>query len=311
VSASTRIYVAGHRGLVGSALVRALHRRGAERPILRTREELDLLDAAAVDRFFAAERPEYVFLAAARVGGIIANSTMPADFIRDNLGVQLNVIDAAWRHGVRKLLFFGSACIYPRLPELPIREDALLTGPLEPTNEPYAIAKIAGLKMCQAYNAQYGTNFVSAMPTNLYGPGDNFARETSHVIPALMRRFHEAKLAGALEVVVWGSGRPTREFLHVDDMAEASLLVMDRFDGSEIINIGSGEDVSIAELAEAIRRVVGYEGRLTFDTSKPDGMPRRVLDVTRLRALGWSPRISLEEGLRSTYEWFAGNEYRG
>jgi GDP-L-fucose synthase len=304
VSPSARIYVAGHRGLVGSALVRALHRRRVEQPILRTRDELDLLDARAVDRFFASERPEYVFLAAARVGGIIANSTKPADFIRENLGVQLNVIDAAYRHVVRKLLFFGSACIYPRLPELPIREEALLTGPLEPTNEAYAVAKIAGLKMCQAYNAQYGTNFVSVMPTNLYGPGDSFDPQGSHVIPALMRRFHEAKVSDATAVVVWGTGRPRREFMYVDDLAEASLVIMDRYDGSEIINVGTGQEVSIQELASLIARIVDYNGRVEFDSSKPDGMPRRVLDISRLKSLGWQPRTRLEDGLRQTYHWY-------
>jgi GDP-L-fucose synthase len=298
------IFVAGHRGLVGSALARQLEARGFTNLVTRTRSELDLTDRVAVDDFFAAERPEYVFLAAAKVGGILANSTYPADFIRDNLAVQLNVIDAAYRNGATKLMFLGSSCIYPKLAPQPMKEEYLLTGPLEPTNEPYAIAKIAGIKMCESYNRQYGTNFISVMPTNLYGPGDNFDLAGSHVLPALMRKFHEAKESGDALVTVWGTGTVRREFLHVDDMARACLFLMERYDGQEIVNIGCGEDVTIAEVAELIREVVGYEGDLGFDPSKPDGTPRKLLDVSRLRGLGWSPRIGLREGLASTYEWY-------
>jgi GDP-L-fucose synthase len=298
------IFVAGHRGLVGSALVRQLEARGFTNLVTRTRSELDLTDRVAVDDFFAAERPEYVFLAAAKVGGILANSTYPADFIRDNLAVQLNVIDAAYRNGATKLMFLGSSCIYPKLAPQPMKEEYLLTGPLEPTNEPYAIAKIAGIKMCESYNRQYGTNFISVMPTNLYGPGDNFDLAGSHVLPALMRKFHEAKESGDAQVTVWGTGTVRREFLHVDDMARACLFLMERYDGKEIVNIGCGEDVTIAEVAGLIREVVGYEGDLGFDPSKPDGTPRKLLDVSRLRGLGWSPRIGLREGLASTYEWY-------
>ncbi len=303
----SKIYVAGHRGLVGSALERELARRGYGRLVHRTREELDLRDRARVDAFFDAERPEYVFLAAARVGGILANNTYPADFIRENLEVQLNVIDAAYRFGVRKLLFPGSACIYPKLAPQPIREEYLLTGPLEPTNEPYAIAKIAGISLCQAYNRQYGTNFISVMPTNLYGPGDSFDLRNSHVLPALLRRLDEARRDGTPRVTIWGTGTPRREFLHVDDMASACVHLMERYDSSEIVNVGCGEDVSIGELAEMIRRVVGYEGALDFDPSKPDGTPLRRLDVSRLFATGWKPAIRLEDGIRTTYRWFCDN----
>ena len=299
-----KIFVAGHRGLVGSAILRRLQASGFENLAVRARSELDLTDQRAVDGFFAAERPEYVFLAAAKVGGILANSTYPADFIRVNLQIQTNVIDAAYRHGVRKLLFLGSSCIYPRLAPQPMREEHLLTGPLEPTNEAYAIAKIAGIKMCQAYRRQYGFNAISLMPTNLYGPGDNFDLETSHVLPALIRKFHEAKVSGEREVVVWGTGTPRREFLHVDDLADAALFLMERYDSEEIINVGVGEDLSIRELAELVAEVVGYRGEITFDTSKPDGMPRKLLDVSRLFELGWRPRIPLREGIRQTYEWF-------
>jgi GDP-L-fucose synthase len=304
VDRDSRIYVAGHRGLVGSAIVRALRAAGYRNIVTRTRQDLDLTNQAAVYRFFEEERPEYVFLAAAKVGGILANSTYPADFIRENLLIQTNVIDAAYRSGVRKLLFLGSSCIYPKHAPQPMKEEYLLTGLLEPTNEPYAVAKIAGIKMCQAYRRQYGFAAVSLMPTNLYGPGDNFDLETSHVIPALLRKFHEAKVEGRPEVVVWGTGTPRREFLHVDDLADAALFLMERYDSEEIINVGVGEDVSIAELAQLVADVVGYAGRIVFDTSKPDGTPRKLLDVSRLRALGWQARIPLREGLEQTYRWY-------
>jgi GDP-L-fucose synthase len=304
MNTDSKIYVAGHRGLVGSALVRALRRHGHERVVSRARAEMDLEDRASVLEFFQRERPEYVFLAAARVGGILANDTYPADFIRSNLAIQLNVIEAAHRAGVEKLMFLGSSCIYPKFAPQPMKEAHLLTGELEPTNEPYAIAKIAGIKLCQSYNRQYGTNYVSVMPTNLYGPGDNFDLQSSHVLPALLRKFHEAREAGASSVVVWGSGAARREFLHVDDMAEACLFLMERYDSSEIVNVGCGEDVSIGELAGLIREVVGYDGEIVYDRSKPDGTPRKLLDVSRLRELGWSPRITLADGVRDTYEWY-------
>ncbi|HEU4990678.1 MAG TPA: GDP-L-fucose synthase [Gemmatimonadaceae bacterium] len=300
----SKIFVAGHRGLVGSALVRRLKAHGFDNLITRTREELDLIDAQAVSRFFERERPEYVFLAAAKVGGILANSLYPADFIRDNLTVQLNVIDSSYRVDVKKLLFLGSSCIYPRLASQPIKESYLLTGELEPTNEPYAIAKIAGIKLCQSYNRQYSTNFVSVMPTNLYGPGDNFDLQTSHVLPALIRKFHDAAIENRKEVVVWGSGKPRREFLHVDDMADACIVVMEKHDGSEIINIGCGEDVAIGDLAKIIATEVGFAGSIVFDMSKPDGTPRKLLDVNRLHSLGWAPTLSLREGIRRTYAWY-------
>lgn len=300
----SKIYVAGHRGLVGSAILRKLRAEGYTNLVTRTRQELDLRDQAAVNRFFEEERPEYVFLAAAKVGGILANSTYPADFIRDNLLIQTHVIDAAYRYGVKKLLFLGSSCIYPKHAPQPMKEEHLLTGPLEPTNEAYAVAKIAGIKMCQAYRRQYGFNAISLMPTNLYGPGDNFDLQTSHVLPALIRKFHEAKVSGEREVVVWGTGTPRREFLHVDDLADAALFLMERYDSEEIINVGVGEDLSIRELAELVAEVVGYRGEITFDTSKPDGMPRKLLDVSRLFALGWRPKIPLRDGIRQTYEWF-------
>jgi GDP-L-fucose synthase len=298
------IFVAGHRGLVGSAIVRRLRAGGFRNLVLRDRAELDLTRQAAVERFFASSRPEYVFFAAAKVGGILANNTYPAEFIQDNLVIQTNIIDAAYRNGTRKLLFLGSSCIYPKFAPQPMPEDCLLTGPLEPTNEWYAIAKIAGLKMCQAYRRQYGFNAISAMPTNLYGPGDNFSLKNSHVLPALLRKIHEAKVAGAAEVEVWGTGKPRREFLHVDDLADACLFLMVKYDGEGWINVGWGRDETIAELADTIRRVVGFEGTLRFDTSKPDGTPRKLLDTTRLTELGWSPKIGLEAGIRSTYEWF-------
>lgn len=299
-----RIFVAGHRGLVGSAIVRRLEQEGCTDLLTRTRAELDLCDRGAVDRFFTQEQPEYVFLAAAEVGGILANNTYPAVFIRDNLAIQCNVIDAAYRAGVKKLLFLGSSCIYPKLCPQPIREEYLLTGALEPTNDAYAIAKIAGIKMCEAYNRQYGTDYISVMPTNLYGPGDNFDLTSSHVLPALIRKFNEAKVKSSPSVVVWGTGSPRREFLHVDDLADACLFLMQEYSGSEIVNIGVGEDLSIRELAELIRDVVGYTGDLTFDASKPDGTPRKLLDVSRLTGLGWRASIPLREGIAQTYRWY-------
>ena len=298
------IYVAGERGLVGSAIVRALRTQGFENLVSAPRAILDLMDQRAVDRFFAERRPEFVFVAAAKVGGILANSTHPANFIHDNLLIQNNVIDAAHRHGVRKLCFLGSSCIYPRLAPQPLHEDSLLTGPLEPTNEWYAIAKIAGIKMCQAYARQYGFHAICAMPTNLYGPGDNFDLETSHVLPALIRKFHEAKSTRGDSVTIWGSGTPRREFLHVDDLAEALLFLMEHYDSPEIINVGCGEDVTIAELASLVREIVGFKGELAFDRSRPDGTPRKLLDVTKMSALGWQPRIALADGIRGTYRWF-------
>ena len=299
-----RIFVAGHRGLVGSAIHRRLLSDGYRNVLVRGRQELDLTQAHEVDRFFDQERPEYVFLAAAKVGGILANNTYPGDFIRENLAIQLNVIDAARRYGVKKLLFLGSSCIYPKYAPQPIKEEYLMTGSLEPTNEPYAVAKIAGITMCQAYNRQYGTNFICLMPTNLYGPGDNFDLETSHVLPALIRKFHEAKINGDRTVIVWGTGTPRREFLHVDDLADAALFLMKVYDSSEIINVGTGEDISIRELAELVAKVVGFQGELVFDVTKPDGTPRKLLDVSRLHSLGWRARIPLEEGIRATYEWY-------
>jgi GDP-L-fucose synthase len=307
---ASRIYVAGHTGLVGSALVRQLRAEGFSSLVTRELTELDLTDQAATRRFFAQERPEYVLLAAARVGGILANSTYPADFIRDNLLIQTNVIDAAWRSGVRKLLFLGSSCIYPKFASQPIREECLLSGALEPTNEPYAVAKIAGVRMVQAYRRQYGFSGICLMPTNLYGPGDNFDLANSHVLPALLRKFHEAKLAGEPAVTVWGSGEARREFLHVDDLASAALFLMRHYDSEEIINVGAGEDITIRELAELIRKVLGYTGEIRFDQSKPDGTPRKLLDVTRLRQMGWRPAIGLPEGVERTYRWYLGQAAR-
>ena len=304
---NSHIYVAGHRGLAGSAIVRALRRAGYERLILRTRAELDLTEKGPVERFFAAEQPEYVFLAAAKVGGILANSTYPADFLRDNLAIELNVIDAAYRNGCRKLLFLSSSGIYPRLAPQPIRGEYMLTGPLEPTVECYAIAKIAGIKMAQAYRQQYGFNAISLVPTNLYGPGDNFDLAASHLVPALIRKFHDAKIDGRPEVVVWGTGSPRRELLHAGDLAEAALLLMREYDSPEIINVGTGEDLTIGEIAGIVREVAGYTGAIRYDTSKPDGAPRKLLDVSRLKAMGWSPRIGLTEGIAETYRWFVEN----
>ena len=299
-----KIYVAGHRGLVGSAIVRALQAQGYNNLILRAHKELDLLDQKTVTDFFQKEKPEYIFLAAAKVGGILANKTYPADFIYQNLQVQNNVIHNSYLHGVRKLLFLGSSCIYPRNCPQPIKEEYLLTGPLEPTNEPYAIAKIAGIKMCQSYNRQYGANFISVMPTNLYGPNDNFDLENSHVLPALIRKFHEAKINNQNEVVVWGTGAAKREFLHVDDLAEACVFLMNNYDSSEIINIGAGEDVTIKELAEMIKEVIGFTGDIMWDATKPDGTPRKLLDVSKLHNLGWKHKIGLSEGLKMAYEWY-------
>lgn len=299
-----RIFVAGHRGLVGSAIVRRLRAEGYSNLLLRSRAQLDLRQQAAVEDFFATERPEFVFLAAARVGGILANDSYPVDFLRDNLQIQTNVIDSAHRHGVRKLQFLGSSCIYPKHAPQPMAESCLLTGPLEPTNEWYAIAKIAGVKLCQAYRQQHGFNAISLMPTNLYGPGDNFDLQTSHVLPALLRKFHEAKVRGEASVVVWGTGTPRREFLHVDDLADACLFLMSRYESMEPVNVGWGDDVSIRELAELVQQAVGFSGQLRFDTSKPDGTPRKLLDTGRLRAQGWAPRIALRDGIAATYQWF-------
>ena len=323
-----KIYVAGHTGLVGSAIVRKLRSEGYDNLVLRSHVELDLTDQLSVRTFFEEERPGYVFLAAARVGGILANDSRPADFIRDNLLIESNVIDAAWRSGVKKLLFLGSSCIYPRLAPQPMKEEHLLSGPLEPTNQWYAVAKIAGIKMCQAYRKQYGFNAISAMPTNLYGPGDNFDLENSHVLPALIRKFHLARLASTGEaegvladesvfgpipepfrtrlspVSLWGTGTPRREFLHVDDLAGACLFLMQNYDSEEIVNVGVGEDLSIKELAGIVSEVVGFEGGVAFDSSKPDGTPRKLLDVSVINSLGWRPAIGLREGIRQTYEWY-------
>jgi len=326
---SSRVYVAGHRGLVGSAIVKKLESEGYTNLVVRTSKELDLTRQAAVEAFFQKEKPEYVFLAAAKVGGILANNTYPADFIYDNIMIQTNIIRASSQNNVRKLLFLGSSCIYPKHAPQPMREEYLLTGVLEPTNEPYAIAKIAGIKMCQAFNRQYATNFISVMPTNLYGPFDNFDLETSHVLPALMRKFHEAKVAmqkmleaggtrskgntsdlkpqtsNLQPVVLWGTGTPKREFLYIDDLADACVFLMKRYDGSEIVNIGVGEDISISELAALIKEIVAYKGDVIYDASKPDGTPRKLLDVSRIHSLGWKAKTGLREGIAKTYEWYA------
>jgi GDP-L-fucose synthase len=307
VRSDARIFVAGHQGLVGSAIVRRLERAGCRNLLLRTRQELDLTRQDAVEGYFAEARPQYVFLAAAKVGGILANDSYPADFLRDNLSIQANVVEAARRAGVQKLLFLGSSCIYPKHAAQPMTEDCLLTGSLEPTNEWYAIAKIAGLKMCQAYRRQYGFNAISAMPTNLYGPGDNFNLRDSHVLPALIRKFHDARQSGAASVEIWGTGKPRREFLHVDDLADACLFLMERYEDEKWINVGCGSDVSIAELAGMVARAVGYSGDLRFNTSLPDGTPRKLLDVSRLSTLGWAPKIPLEVGIATTYEWYLRN----
>ena len=299
-----RIFVAGSRGLVGSAIVRRLERAGATRLLTATRGQLDLRDQAAVSYWFRANRPEYVFLVAGTVGGIFANSTRPAEFIYDNMLIHATVVHAAHQYGVRKLLYLGSSCIYPRMAPQPMKEEHLLTGLLEPTNEPYAIAKIAGIKLCEAYRKQYGANFISAMPTNLYGPNDNFDLTQSHVLPALIRRFHDAKLEGKREITIWGTGNPRREFLHADDLADACVFLMNEYEELGHINVGTGEDLSIRELAETLRDVIHPEATLRFDTSKPDGPPRKLLDVSRLHTLGWKHRISLDEGLATTYRWF-------
>ena len=301
------IFIAGHSGLAGSAILRALQSRGYSRLIVRTHQELELTDARAVKDFFQQERPESVFLAAAKVGGIQANNTLPAEFLRENLLIQTHVLHEAWQAGVKKLLFLGSSCIYPKLAPQPIPESALLTGELEPTNDAYALAKIAGIQLCKAYRKQHGANFIAVMPTNLYGPHDNFHPEHSHVLPALLRRFHEAQRDGLQEVTVWGSGTPKREFLHSDDLASACLFLMEHYDSPEIINIGWGQDCTIRELAEMIAKTVGYNGKLKWDDSRPDGTPRKVLDNHKLTALGWEPKISLQEGLRLTYQWYLKN----
>jgi GDP-L-fucose synthase len=304
---AAKIFVAGHRGMVGSGIVRRLEREGFENILTRTRQQLDLMDRTAVRGFFESARPDYVVDAAARVGGIAANFAKPVEFLIENLTIQNNVIQAAADFGVTKLLFLGSSCIYPKLAPQPLTEDALLTGPLEPTNDAYAIAKIAGIKLCQAYAREYGKNFISGMPTNLYGPNDNFDLQTSHVLPALIRKVHDAKNSGAKEVVVWGTGTPRREFLHVDDLADACFFLLENYDSPEIVNIGCGEDVSIRELAETVCEVVGFQGSLVFDTSKPDGTPRKLMSVDRLLALGWKPSIDLKDGIFNAYDWFLKN----
>ena len=306
----SKIYIAGHRGLVGSAIMRRLEIEGCKNLITRTHAELDLTRQERVEEFFHEERPDYVFLAAARVGGIYANNTYPAEFIYSNLTIQTNIIHASYLFKVKKMLFLGSSCIYPKNCPQPMKEEYLLDGPLEPTNEPYAVAKIAGIKMCQAYNRQYGTNFFSVMPTNLYGPNDNFDLKTSHVLPALIRKFHEAKIKGLSEVEIWGTGSPRREFLHVDDLADACLFLMNNYNGSEIINIGVGKDQTIRELAEIIAGLTGFKGSIRFDTGKPDGTPVKRLDVSKINSIGWRARIGLEQGIAETYKWYAENVYK-
>ena len=304
VDLDSKIYVAGHKGLVGSAIVRALESRGFRNILTKPREELDLRDRSAVDAFFRTHKPDYVFLAAARVGGILANSTFPVEFLLENLEIHTHILRAAHDHKVKKLLFLGSSCIYPKLAQQPIHEDALLSGYLEPTNKAYAIAKIAGLTLCQSYWSEYGDHFISAMPTNLYGPNDNFDLESSHVLPALIRKFHDARVGNRPRVTLWGTGSPKREFLHVDDCADACVFLMENYDDPEIINVGTGEDLSIKELADIVQRTISYEGEVVFDTSKPDGAPRKLLNVNKIHALGWKHETSLEEGIKQTYEWF-------
>lgn len=303
-----KIYVAGHRGLVGSAIVRKLEAEGFENILTRTHSELDLTRQADVEKFFEEEKPAYVILAAAKVGGIYANDTYPADFIMKNLQIECNVIDAAYKNNVEKLLFLGSSCIYPRECPQPIKEEYLLSGYLEKTNEAYALAKIAGLKMCSFYNQQYGTDYISVMPCNLYGINDNFSPENSHVLPALMRKFHEAKIKNEPNVTVWGSGKPLREFLNVDDLADACLYLMENYTGNEFFNVGYGEEISILQLAEMMKKVTGFEGNIVMDSSKPDGTPRKLTDISKIKAMGWEPKISLEEGLKQTYEWYKTNK---
>ena len=305
----SKIYVAGHRGLVGSAIFRKLQDDGFTNLIYKTSNELDLRNFEKVLEFFEEEEIEYVFLAAAKVGGIVANNEYPADFIRDNLLIQTNVIDASYKTGIKKLLFLGSTCIYPKFAPQPLKEEYLLTGELEPTNEPYAIAKIAGIKMCQSYNRQFGTKYVSVMPTNLYGPNDNFDLHTSHVLPALIRKFHEAKVKNLSEVKVWGTGTPKREFLYSDELADACIFLMNHYEGNEIVNVGVGEDISIKDLAENIKLVIGFEGEIIFDMTKPDGTPRKLVDVSKINSLGWKSSIPLEVGLQKAYQWFLENEY--
>ncbi|MEM7369330.1 MAG: GDP-L-fucose synthase [Bacteroidota bacterium] len=307
---NANIYVAGHRGMVGSAIVRALQAKGYDNILCRTSSELDLRDQRAVAEFFEQEQPDYVFLAAAKVGGIIANNTYRADFLYDNLAIEMNVIHQGYLHQVSKLLFLGSSCIYPKFAPQPMQEEHLLTGLLEPTNEPYAIAKIAGIKLCEAYRDQYGCNFISAMPTNLYGPNDNYDLQNSHVLPALIRKFHEAKHARAASVEIWGDGSPQREFMHVDDLAEACCFLMEAYDGKEFVNVGVGKDISIRELAETIKAVVGYEGQLAFDTSRPNGTPRKLMDSSKLLSMGYQPKIGLKEGIEQVYQDFQENVLR-
>jgi len=307
VEKNAKIYVAGHRGLVGSAIMKKLKKEGYDNLVYRTSSELDLRRQKKVEEFFKEEKPEYVILAAAKVGGIQANDKYSAEFLYDNLMIESNVIEAAYQNDVKKLLFLGSSCIYPKFADQPMKEEYLLSGKLESTNEGYAVAKITGIKLCEHYNKQYGTNFISAMPTNLYGPNDNFDLETSHVLPALIRKFHEAKINDEDEVVIWGTGKPKREFLHVDDLADALLFLMNNYDGDQFVNVGVGKDISILELAELIKKVVGFEGEIVNDLSKPDGTPRKLLDVSKLNDLGWEAQISLEEGIRDTYKWFKEN----
>jgi len=311
MDASGKIFVAGARGMVGSAIVRALASQGCKQILAPGRQALDLGHAANVREFFARERPAYVFVAAAKVGGILANDSYPADFLYDNLVIETNLIHAAYEFGVKKLLFLGSTCIYPKLAPQPLKEEYLLTGPLEPTNEWYAIAKIAGIKLCQAFRRQHGCNFISGMPTNLYGPNDNYDLQSSHVLPAMIRKFHEAKEKGEPTVTLWGSGRPLREFLHVDDCAEACIFLMQHYEGEEHVNIGVGSDLSILELAQLVAKIVGFEGDLVFDASKPDGTPRKLVDTSKINALGWRPRIGLEAGIRQAYAWFRENVASG
>lgn len=310
MSKDSKIYVAGHRGMVGSALVRRLKSQGYNNIITRTSKELDLKRQADVEKFFSEEKPDYVFLSAAKVGGIVANNTYPADFMYENMMIEMNVIKSAFDNRVKKLLFLGSSCIYPRLAPQPIPETSLLTGSLEPTNEAYALAKISGLKFCEYLNRQYGTSYISVMPSNLYGPNDNYHPENSHVIPGLIRRFHEAKIKGAEEVVVWGTGKVLREFLYVDDLADACVYLMNTYSGNETVNIGIGKEISIADLADLIKKVVGYKGKIVFDTTKPDGTPRKLLDVTKLNRLGWTYKTEIEEGLKKTYDDFLNNAVR-